>query len=80
MRRTRVRRSRQLSALPGRHFDPDSVTYFIGRESVTATKVPGMHPARDRLFVAMNRSAGSATRFLSLPVDRAFEVGTLVEI
>ena len=49
-------------------------------ESVTATKAPGMHPVRERLFVAMNRSAGSATRFFSLPVDRVFEVGTLVEI
>jgi KUP system potassium uptake protein len=69
-----------LLDLPGQDFDPDTVTYFIGRESVTSTKAPGMHPARERLFVAMNRSAGSATRFFSLPVDRVFEVGTLVEI
>jgi KUP system potassium uptake protein len=69
-----------LLKLPGQDFDPDTVTYFIGRESVSATKAPGMHPARERLFVAMNRSAGSATRFFSLPVDRVFEVGTLVEI
>ena len=69
-----------LLQLPGQDFDPDQVTYFIGRESVSATKAPGMHPARERLFVAMNRSAGSATRFFSLPVDRVFEVGTLVEI
>ena len=69
-----------LLQLPGQDFDPDTVTYFIGRESVSATKAPGMHPARERLFVAMNRSAGSATRFFSLPVDRVFEVGTLVEI
>ena len=66
--------------LPGQDVDPENVTYFIGRESVSATKAPGMHPARERLFVAMNRSAGSATRFFSLPPDRVFEVGTLVEI
>jgi KUP system potassium uptake protein len=69
-----------LLELPGQEIDPEKMTYFIGRESVTATKVPGMHPVRERLFVAMNRSAGSATRFFSLPVDRVFEAGTLVEI
>lgn len=70
----------RLLDVPGQSFDPDHATYFIGRETVTATKVPGMYPARERLFVAMNRSAGSASRFFSLPPDRVFEVGTLVEI
>ncbi len=66
--------------IAGQEFDPESVTYFIGSESVTSTKVPGMHPAREQLFVALNRSASSASRFFSLPADRVFEVGTLVEI
>jgi KUP system potassium uptake protein len=70
----------RLIEIPGQVFDPDQATYFIGRETVTSTKVPGMHPARERLFVAMNRSAGSASRFFSLPANRVFEVGTLVEI
>lgn len=69
-----------LLDLPGQTFDPDRATYFIGRETVTSTKAPGMHPSRERLFVAMNRSAGSASRFFSLPAGRVFEVGTLVEI
>jgi KUP system potassium uptake protein len=66
--------------IPGQPFDPDVVTYFIGSETVTSTKAPGMHPARERLFVALNRSASSAARFFCLPADRVFEVGTLVEI
>jgi len=66
--------------IPGQHFDPESVTYFIGRETVSATKAPGMHPMREQLFVALNRSASSASRFFCLPADRVFEVGTLVEI
>ncbi len=66
--------------IPGQRFDPDEVTYFIGRETVSATKAPGMHPMREQLFVALNRSASSASRFFGLPPDRVFEVGTLVEI
>lgn len=66
--------------LPGWHFDPDVTTYFLGRESVTASERPGMHPWREDLFVFMNRSAASAARFFALPADRVFEVGTYVDI
>lgn len=70
----------RLLDLGGRDFDPGQATYFIGRENVRATKAPGMNPARDRLFVAMNRSASSASRFFSLPPGRVFEVGTYVDL
>jgi KUP system potassium uptake protein len=66
--------------IPGQPFNPESVTYFIGRETVSAMKAPGMHPLREQLFVALNRSASSASRFFCLPPERVFEVGTLVEI
>ncbi|MCB0967373.1 MAG: potassium transporter Kup [Ilumatobacter sp.] len=66
--------------IQGYRFDPDDVTYFLGRELVTPTAIPGMLPARERLFAAMNRSATSAARFFSLPPDQVFEVGTQVEI
>jgi len=39
-----------------------------------------MNRFREHLFVALNRSASNAARFFSLPPDRVFEVGTLVEI
>ncbi len=55
-------------------------TYFLGRESVTAGKVPGMHPWREELFVLLNRGAASASRFFKLPADQVFEVGSQVEI
>jgi len=66
--------------LEGRRIDLDEVTYFIGNESVIAGKVPGMHPARERLFVVLNRGAESASRFFNLPPDRVFEIGSHVEI
>ncbi len=64
----------------GRRFDPDSATYFLGRESVRATTGTGMNPIREQLFIALNRSASSAARFFSLPADRVFEIGSYVEI
>lgn len=64
----------------GLEFDPDDVTYFIGRESIIAGKAPGMHPLREHLFVLLNRGADSASRFFNLPTDRVFEVGSRVEI
>ncbi len=64
----------------GLEVDLDDITYFIGRESIVAGKVPGMHPLREQLFVLLNRGADSASRFFSLPPDRVFEVGSRVEI
>jgi KUP system potassium uptake protein len=66
--------------LGGAHFDPSTATYFLGRESVRATRGTGMNPLRERLFIALNRSASSAARFFSLPADRVFEIGSYVEI
>ena len=61
-------------------FDPTTVTYFLGNESVTAGKVPGMHPLREELFVLLNRGAANAARFFHLPPDQVMEVGTQVTI
>jgi KUP system potassium uptake protein len=71
-----------LSAISmrGIEFDPDTVTYFIGRETIHAGKVPGMNIWQERLFVLLNRGADSASRFFNLPPERVFEVGTHVEI
>ena len=56
------------------------VTYFLGRESVSTGKAPGMHPWREELFVLLNRGAANASRFFKLPPEQVFEVGTHVEI
>ena len=76
----RARRRWPRSSVRGLEFDPDDVTYFIGRESIVAGKAPGMHPLAEHLFVLLNRGADSASRFFNLPADRVFEVGTQVEI
>ena len=68
-----------LSQLPD--IDAEApVTYFLGRESVSTGKAPGMHPWREELFVLLNRGAANASRFFKLPPEQVFEVGTHVEI
>jgi KUP system potassium uptake protein len=66
--------------IAGVDFRADDVTYFVGRESVEATEVEGMHPALEKLYVLQHRGADSASRFFNLPSDRVFEVGARVEI
>ena len=64
----------------GLEYDPNDVTYFLGRESIVAGKAPGMNPVLEHLFVLLNRGADSASRFFNLPAERVFEVGSRVEI
>jgi KUP system potassium uptake protein len=70
----------EASGLPGIPLGREDVTYFVGRESVASTAVPGMHPLFEGLYVLLHRGAASADRFFKLPTDRVYEVGTHVEI
>ena len=56
------------------------VTYFVGRETVFATKRRGMALWRERLFVIMARNALSASSFYHLPPGQVVELGAQVEI
>jgi KUP system potassium uptake protein len=65
---------------PAPLFDPLSTTYFLGRETVIASKHPGMMLWREKLFALMSRNASSATAYFGLPPDRVVELGAQVEI
>ncbi|MBI3866228.1 MAG: KUP/HAK/KT family potassium transporter, partial [Planctomycetia bacterium] len=69
-----------LAALrrPGLQFDSD-VSYFLGRETLLPSDVPGMAIWREWLFVWMSRNAQTATHFFRLPAERVIEVGVQVE-
>ena len=58
----------------------DRTTFFLGRETVISSALPGMAPWREKVFAWQLRSASSASRFFNLPPDRIFEVGSHVEI
>jgi KUP system potassium uptake protein len=61
-------------------FDPAETTYFLGRETVIASKHPGMMLWREKLFALMSRNASSATAYFCLPPNRVVEMGSQVEI
>ena len=71
---------RALKACAGLDFDPDSTTYFLGRETLLATRRPGMAIWRERLFALLSRNARRATAFFRIPPERVFEVGVQVEL
>ena len=61
-------------------FKPLETTYFLGRETLIATKRPGMALWRERLFALMSRNARPATTFFRLPPNRVVELGAQVEL
>jgi K+ transporter len=61
-------------------FDVMNTTYFLGRETVMASKFPGMMIWREKLFAFMSRNASSATAYFCLPPNRVVELGSQIEI
>ena len=67
-------------SVPGLDFPFAETTYFLGKETVLATKRPGMARWRERLFAFMSRNARAATVFFHLPPNRVVELGSQVGI
>jgi KUP system potassium uptake protein len=64
----------------GMRFDPDDLTYFLGRETIIVTQRKGMALWREHLFVLMARNALGASAFFRLPAERVVELGVQVEM
>ncbi len=60
--------------------DAENMTYFLGRENLIATRIPGMAIWRERLFSWMARNARSEPMFFHIPPDRVIEIGTQIEL
>ncbi|MEO8189005.1 MAG: potassium transporter Kup [Acidobacteriota bacterium] len=65
---------------PGLEFPPGDTSYFLGKETIFASRRPGMAIWRERLFALMSRNARSATLFFRLPPNRVVELGAQIEI
>ena len=61
-------------------FNSMETTYFLGRETIVATKRPGMFIWQERLFSRMIRNERTATSFFKLPPNRVVELGEQIEI
>jgi KUP system potassium uptake protein len=61
-------------------FEEERTTFFLSRETLVATKKPGMALWREKLFAFMARNAQRPTAFFRLPANRVVELGMQVEI
>jgi KUP system potassium uptake protein len=65
---------------PGLHFAPMRTTYFIGRETILATRKLGLSSWRGSIFAWMTRNAGDVTSYFCLPPNGVVELGARVEV
>src|ERR1041385_2263070 len=64
----------------GLNCDPNAATYILSRNTLIATKEPGMALWREKIFVFMSRNASRPTEFFRLPANRVVELGMQIEI
>jgi len=61
-------------------FNPEDVTYFIGRETLIPSKDFGLPLAQAKLFSWMSLNSQSASSYFQLPKSQVIEIGMQVEI
>jgi KUP system potassium uptake protein len=67
-------------SVPGFAYNPVDTTYFLGRETIIASKRPGMAIWREKIFSIISHNATSATAYFCIPPDRVVEMGEQIEI
>lgn len=55
-------------------------TFVLGRETILASKIPGMAIWREKLFAVMSKNAQRPTAFFRIPPNQVIEMGIQVEI
>ncbi|WP_114811503.1 potassium transporter Kup [Paraburkholderia kururiensis] len=61
-------------------FDMMDTSFFLARETVVPTQLPGMSLWRERVFAWMHQNAAKPTDFFAIPANRVVELGTKIEI
>ncbi|KDP88984.1 potassium transporter Kup [Cupriavidus basilensis] len=61
-------------------FELMETSFFIARESVIPSKLPGMSMWRESLFAWMHQNGAKPSDFFQIPANRVVELGTKVEI
>jgi KUP system potassium uptake protein len=64
----------------GLETNPFETSYFLSRETVVPSAGGCMAPWRERLFVALTKTAGSAADFFRIPHHATIELGTRIQI
>ncbi|MGB5021438.1 KUP/HAK/KT family potassium transporter, partial [Sphingorhabdus sp.] len=66
--------------LCGPPFNMMLTSFFLSRQTLIASKIPGMAIWREKTFAWMLRNAANAMEFFRLPSNRVVELGSQVEI
>ncbi len=71
-----------IALCPGLDFDPEPMmtSYFLSRQTVVPSAIPGMAMWREHLFAWMSRSSTTAMDFFRIPTNRVVELGSQIEI
>ncbi len=80
MERPDVPRALELCRQYGLSFDLMQTTFFLGRETLIPASRSELRRWQAQLFIAMQGTALSATRFFRIPANRVVEMGTQVEL
>jgi KUP system potassium uptake protein len=80
MHSPRVPRILRLCGDAGLEVDPETSSFFIGRETLIPSKRPDLNSLEERVFITLFRNASSPIQFFKLPVERVVELGTVVEV
>jgi KUP system potassium uptake protein len=70
----------QEASARGFAVDLTDTTFFLGVETLLATRRPGLPLWRERLFVLIARNAVRANAFFKIPPERVVELGMQVEL
>ena len=68
------------ASVRGFPMDLNETTFFLGIETLLATRRPGLPLWRERLFVLIARNAMRANAFFKIPPERVVELGMQVEL
>jgi KUP system potassium uptake protein len=80
MQQPDIPRALELAGRAGLPFEMMETTFFLGRDTVIPTELPGMAMWREHLFAWMTRNAASAKDFFRIPANRVVELGSQIEI
>ncbi|MEO6152995.1 MAG: potassium transporter Kup [Croceibacterium sp.] len=80
MEETDVPAALKIIAKCGAPFEMMQTSFFLSRQTLIASKRPGMAIWREKLFAWMMRNAATPMQFFSLPTNRVVELGSQVEI
>jgi len=70
----------QLEPYVGGLLELEDTTFFLARDTIIPSDLPGMALWRERLFAWMMQNAAKPSDFFKIPPNRVVELGTKIEI